>query len=429
MDNAIFSANNNHKLYYSYFLSKLYLMKKINLLFLFITIVLVSISHVAANNVIDNDATSAEILETEIKGSVVSREVTRRPLFEMFTSSTCPPCAPFNINFFNNFAASNAEDLTVIKYQMNWPGAGDPYYTPEGGTRRLYYGITGVPSVVLDGSQIAANSSVVNNAFQNALQVPAFVDISGNYEVEGNNIIIEGSVMPYIDFSNVRLHVVVVESVTYGNVGGNGETEFHYVMHKMLPNAQGTTVSLTADEAYEFSHNYNMSNTNVEEMDDLMVVVFLQNHATKEVYQSNHMEYGIVETFSVSFDVVDASGEPITDAVITLGFDENEPGDYTFHDLLPRNYNYTVQRDCSPTVSGQVSVIDEDVFVEVELQPIFGDANGDGQVDVADIILMANYFATIGDINGFCFENADINQDGDINALDIILLIHIFSGD
>lgn len=291
----------------------------------------------------------------------------------------------------------------------------------------MYYGINSVPSLVLDGTQITTNSSVVINAFQNALQVPAFVDISGNYEVEGDNIIIEGSVMPYTDFSSARLHVVVIESVTYGNVGGNGETEFHYVMHKMLPNAQGTTVSLTANEAYEFSHNFDMSNTNVEEMDDLMVVVFLQNHSTKEVHQSNLMEYGILHAFSVTFDVVDENGEPITDAVITLGDFTNDPGDYTFHGLeAPRNYNYSIYKECSPVITGVVSVVDEDVFVEVELPVITGDANGDGQVNVLDIIMMANYFVG-GDFDDFCFDNADVNQDGVINALDIILTVAIFT--
>ena len=106
--------------------------------------------------------------------SIAEREVARRPLLESFTSSTCPPCAPFNINFFNNFVATNFDNLSVIKYQMNWPGAGDPYYTPEGGTRRMYYGINSVPSMVVEGTQVAANAGAVTNAFNQALQVPAF---------------------------------------------------------------------------------------------------------------------------------------------------------------------------------------------------------------------------------------------------------------
>ncbi len=408
-------------------------MKNNNLLFFLIAILFISVNLVAANNIPDNvfDDGAETLNVSEVDGPVsdAGRSVARRPLFEVFTSSTCGPCAPFNINFFNNFAASNAEDLTVIKYQMNWPGAGDPYYTAEGGTRRSYYGTNSVPSVFLDGNQVAASPAVIPNAFIQALRVPSFVDITGNYEVEGTNIIIEGTVMPYADFSNARLHVAVVESVTYGNVGGNGETSFHYVMHKMLPNAQGTVVNLTADQAYEFSHNFNMASTNVEEMDDLMVVVFLQNHATKEVYQSNHMEYGIAETFSAVFDVLDQDGEAFTDAVITLGSQENAPGDYVFDDLLPGDYDYSVHRECSPVVNGLISIADDDVLVEVELEEVLGDANGDGLVDVTDIILMANYFVTDGDVDGICFDNADINQDGVINTLDIILLVNMFTED
>ncbi len=379
-------------------------------------------------------AINGEILQGDPAGrlltqtvSIAEREVARRPLFESFTSSTCPPCAPFNNNFLNNFAATNSENLSVIKYQMNWPGSGDPYYTAEGGTRRIYYGINSVPSIIVEGSQVSANASAVTNAYNQALQVPAFLDISGNYEVDGTNIIIEGSLMPYADFSNARLHVVVVESVTYGNVGGNGETEFHYVMHKMLPNANGTVVNLTANQTHEFSHEFNMANTNVEEMDDLLVVVFLQNHATKQVHQSNLLEYGLIEMYDVVFDVVDEDDNPITDAVITLDGIENDPGDYHFNGFIPRNYNYSVSRPCSPIVNGQVSVVDEDLFVEVVMPVVAGDANSDGMVNVLDVIATANYFAG-NEVAGFCIDNADVNQDGVINSLDLIVIIGIFAG-
>ncbi|MEZ5197672.1 MAG: hypothetical protein R2764_15170 [Bacteroidales bacterium] len=33
--------------------------------------------------------------------------------------------------------------MTLVKYQMNWPGVGDPYYT-EGGAERNYYGVSWV---------------------------------------------------------------------------------------------------------------------------------------------------------------------------------------------------------------------------------------------------------------------------------------------
>ncbi|MDR4987854.1 MAG: T9SS type A sorting domain-containing protein [Bacteroidales bacterium] len=233
----------------------------------------------------------------------------RRPLFEMFTSSTCPPCATFNNGFFNQFTTTNADDIALIKYQMNWPGSGDPYYTPEGGVRRTYYGISGVPSLIFDGNPIALNTTLISNSLQDALQQPAYAELTGEFEIIGDEIFIEGFVMPYADFTGVRLHVVVIESVTYNNAATNGETSFHHVMHKMLPNAQGTSLSLSALQAHDFEFNFNMSSTNVEDMDDLKVVVFLQEHNSKEVYQSAYLAEVRYVSYNLQYNAEDVDVE------------------------------------------------------------------------------------------------------------------------
>ena len=55
-----------------------------------------------------------------------------------------------------------------------------------------------------------------------------------------------------------------------------------------------------------------------------------------------------------------------------------------------------------------------------------GDANCDGQVDVLDIITMANFF--VGQQpEPFCFDNADVNNDGFVNVLDVIGVVEIIA--
>ncbi|MDR4987853.1 MAG: Omp28-related outer membrane protein [Bacteroidales bacterium] len=361
--------------------------------------------------------------------SVVYGQVQRRPLFEMFTSSTCPPCATFNNGFFNSFASNNAEQMTLIKYQMNWPGSGDPYYTPEGGVRRTYYGVNAVPMLYLEGNNIATNGTVVTQGLQQALQIPAYVDISGYFDVQGTTITISGSLMPYADFDQVRLHVVVIEGVTTGNVGSNGETHFHHVMHKMLPNAQGTSISLNALEAHPFEHTFNMATTNVEDMDDLKVVVFLQNNASREVYQSAYLQEGVPEFVTVTFSVLDANGNAIPDAVVTLNGVANEPGDYVFEQIESGTHAYTVSSPCYEDAAGEVVVGNQNIEHQAVLNhSMSGDANGDGIVNVLDVITIVNYFSeSFGGL--FCFANADVNNDGLINVLDVIATVAIFSAD
>ena len=66
--------------------------------------------------------------------------------------------------------------------------------------------------------------------------------------------------------------------------------------------------------------------------------------------------------------------------------------------------------------------------VQVFLYDDPGDANGDGVVNVLDVIAIAAYF--VGDVpDPFCFENADVVQDGEINVLDIVATVEIFLSD
>ena len=53
-----------------------------------------------------------------------------------------------------------------------------------------------------------------------------------------------------------------------------------------------------------------------------------------------------------------------------------------------------------------------------------GDVNGDGKVDINDVVCMVNHI--LGSYNtNFVFENADMNGDGDINISDVTVLVNI----
>jgi hypothetical protein len=235
------------------------------------------------NGVIDDNPLN-DIFNANL--NVATQEGVRRVCIEHFTSSTCGPCVNVNIqmkNLLNNPA--NADKFGITKYQMSWPAPGDPYYTAEGGVRRTYYSVNAVPMVFFN----AKNNNVNQTVFNNALAEPAFVDITGHFSISGNNIIITGEVLSYINMPAARLYVVVNEKRTTGNVGNNGELEFFHVMMKMLPNANGQTVALTAGASIPFQHTFDMSSTKVEEMHDLEVHVFLQEYDSKYIFNSNFL--------------------------------------------------------------------------------------------------------------------------------------------
>ncbi len=234
--------------------------------------------------------------------------VQRWPLHEGFTSSTCGPCAAGNANLKSVFD-NNPNKWVCVKYQMSWPGSGDPYYTDEGGARRTFYGITSVPNLQVQGGHtFAGNSGSYNATYLNqTYDDPAFVDLGADLIIdEGKQEVYLGA---YIQNNMAlppatRLYAAIVEKETTQNVGTNGETLFDWVMKKMLPAAHGTIVgplpqgSSTSEHfAYKFNGSYRLPNSandpinhsiehSVEDFQNLVAVVWLQNTQTKEVYQS-----------------------------------------------------------------------------------------------------------------------------------------------
>ena len=125
------------------------------------------------------------------------------------------------------------------------------------------------------------------------------MDIRGSFSVEGNIINVKADVMPYID-ADARVFISVNEKETHNNVGGNGETSFHHIFMKMLPDAQGTSVNFTACELQHLEFTQDMSGTHVEEMSDLEVSIWVQNYNTKEMFNSHFAyEYTDVHPYPV----------------------------------------------------------------------------------------------------------------------------------
>lgn len=216
------------------------------------------------------------------------------PMIEHFSSSTCGPCVSVNTQM-NTFCNNNAGRFTYTKYQMNWPGDGDPYYTEEGGVRRSYYEVNGVPSMFIDGSSFSGNQT----SFNQQAAKPACFDVTGSFSVEGNVVHVMADIAPYVDIP-ARVYVSVNEKVTHNNVGSNGETTFHHIFMKMLPNGEGSVINFVAGENQHFEFTQNMSSTHVEEMSDLEVSIWVQNYETKEVYNSHFAyEYTDVHPYAV----------------------------------------------------------------------------------------------------------------------------------
>lgn len=293
---------------------------------------------ISNTNVSDTDTSNDEMTSSI---SVASGSVAKIPIFEKFSSSTCPPCYSFNTNTFNPFFDSYGHDkATYISYQVNWPGAGDPYYTAETGARVSYYGISAAPSLLLNAGEInvlSATQTTLQNDLDDVLENDnlGFFAIDSDHTIDGNNITVNIDVMPYLSGDFV-VRAMVIEKVTTDNVATNGETEFHHVFMKALPNASGTTLTFEHDVPQSLELTADLSSTNVEEMDDLAVVVFIQDNSDKQILQSAYTEssnivLGTNEVMSNSISIVP---NPTT-GIVRLMAKENV--DVQIYDLTGKN--------------------------------------------------------------------------------------------
>jgi len=241
--------------------------------------------------------------------TVFENAVQRVPLFEIFTSSTCPPCTPGNENFHSIVDTKPQAEFVSIKYQQDFPGTGDPYATFDAVDRRGFYGINSIPRMEIDGGWDGNANSFSQALYADALAKPAFTFLHATYSVDVATQTVDFDIeaLPIIDYpaGNYRLQIAIIENLTTQNVKTNGETEFYQVLKKMYLDENGITVTLdnlttsTFSSEYTFQGNYRLPSNgqaanridhatehSVEEFSDLRVVVWLEEADTKEVLQA-----------------------------------------------------------------------------------------------------------------------------------------------
>lgn len=233
----------------------------------------------------ENDLELDNVITKDI--DVAVGNVQRTPLIEHFSSSTCGPCVYTN-QMMALLTSNNPGKYSYVKYAMNWPGSGDPYCTAEGLMRKTFYNAVYAPQLFLDGVDNGAQP-VETQTFNNAYNTPAYVDVRGAFNIDGNTVNVTADVIGLVNIPSARLYISVNEKTTTGNVGSNGETEFHHIMMKMLNNAEGEEIEIKVGENQHFEYSFDMSGTHVEEIFDLEVAAWIQNYETHEVYNSHFL--------------------------------------------------------------------------------------------------------------------------------------------
>lgn len=213
-------------------------------------------------------------------------------LIEQFTSSTCGPCAGAN-PAFNQLLDNNPSTTAAIKYQMDYPAAGDPCYLAENTTRHNYYGVQGIPHMQMDGKTYAGHPANFNQGILDA-ETPktAVYDIDIKWSVVGTKVFVDVTTTSKADIlptSSMKLHVVAVENEVVHSPQSNGETTFHDVNRKMFAGAAGTSLTnQMANQTFTYTGNWTIANVAGAPVvsSDLSIVAFVQDNTSGKVMQA-----------------------------------------------------------------------------------------------------------------------------------------------
>lgn len=294
---------------------------------------------------------------TIISAAAIAQQ--RNSLLEVFTSSTCGPCRPGNAAM--NAVLPTISNYTIVKYQQNFPGSGDPYQTPESVGRRNYYGINSIPRMEIDGQWDQNAQSFTKAAFDGFNMMPTNVEFKFNvhtYDPATKQVVVDVDIIPTATdaTASLRYMVAIVENETTQNVATNGETSFEFVFMTFLP-ASGSGIMLTGGltdgVAINKVESFNMSTTNIEEITDLTAVVWVEDIATKKIINSDWIALRDVVFTGVeeeeSFKNISVYPNPFrTQATIEFDLEESSNIAVNIYDITGKlvsqidNRNYSV---------------------------------------------------------------------------------------
>ena len=224
----------------------------------------------------------------------------RMVLVEEFTQASCPPCEQ-TTPALNNLMNANATKVVQIRYHTSWPGF-DPMHLDnpaEVGERVSYYGVTGVPNLLLDGVDTGTPGTATQAQVDAAYAEPSPVDISLSHTLSDDlstaNVTIEitNTGAEAYSMATNRLRVALIEEEISWDTppGSTSLTVFEAVMKRFITGTAGMMLpEIAAGETWTNTWENVEIPGRIYDYNKLGVVAFIQDDATKSVAQSAHSE-------------------------------------------------------------------------------------------------------------------------------------------
>ena len=326
---------------------------------------------------------------------VLAAQSPRMVLVEEATNASCPPCAAQN-PFFEYYLdlPHNEASIIPITWHSNFPGAdvmnkANP--TMHDG-RVAYYGISGVPTAVVNGRvQPASSSSFYSGAPADTVAIAnganqvrgtmSPITIAIEETRAGKDVTVKVTVSSTEAIVGKTLRIVAVEGHhNYASAGTNGEKDFFMVSRQALPSLAGTPITLAAGESTTITESYTIASE--WKPSEMHTVAYMQDDATKEVLQAatNKTESSFNTTQTPTI-VMKAGGDEPTHWDGTLA--TNTPGAYivSIVPTYPTGWSSAVTIDGRTVVNGDTVRLAESAPLNVSIDQANG-RPGKGSVTV-----------------------------------------------
>jgi hypothetical protein len=277
---------------------------------------------------------------------------------EEWTNTSCAPCASNNPTI-DAFVDANFNTVVPVKYHVWWPGANDPMYlynVPENTERTNYYGVGGVPNVIMGGETHPVYPYTTPGSLQNAYDLqmskgtPVEITVTDT-RVTGDSIradITLNLVAP-LPAGDHYLRVMAVERwVHYASPpGSNGEADFYDVFRKAYPDIIGTSIPTSAG-VYNYSFTYPID---MAVWVDSMIysIAFVQDDATKTVW-------GSAKGRDLPMDVMFAANTALVEKQVARSISISESPHFLYNesDELMGGFNIELFEGAFPPAGWQV---------------------------------------------------------------------------
>ncbi len=208
-------------------------------------------------------------------------------VIEDFTATWCTYC-PGAARGIEELQFRAFDSVVAIAYHSS---SSDPFYTATAAARMSYYGVSGYPTVILDGDSTVVGGIHSGTMFpiywdywrsHAANPSPLDIDLSTTYDSVARSgvltIVVRNTGSAPI---NGQLHTALTEShiAHYWQ----GMDSLHDVERTMLPSASGEAISVPVGDSVVRTRNFTISPSWVAR--NCRFIVFVQNNSSRAIHQ------------------------------------------------------------------------------------------------------------------------------------------------